>query len=114
MTFRYKDYRDGSKKKTMGLDPMEFLRRFLLHVLPGGFQCIRHYGFLANRNRNKTLASIRDAIDAKKITTVVSQPKKKPVEVTRAPGEIAFNCPRCQVGRLKPSALIDTVDRQSG
>ena len=45
VTFRYRDYRDHNKMKLMTLDAMEFIRRFLLHVLPSGFQKIRYYGF---------------------------------------------------------------------
>ena len=49
VTFRYKGYRHDSQQKTMTLKAEEFIRRFLLHVLPGGFQRIRYYGFLGNR-----------------------------------------------------------------
>jgi hypothetical protein len=49
VTFRYKDYADGGKQKRMTLAATEFLRRFCLHILPGGFRKIRHYGFLSNR-----------------------------------------------------------------
>jgi hypothetical protein len=49
VTFRYKDYRHDAQQKTMTLEAEEFIRRFLLHVLPDGFQRIRYYGFLANR-----------------------------------------------------------------
>jgi len=49
--FHWKDYRHGSCQKVMSLDTDEFIRRFLLHVLPSGFQRIRHYGLLANRYR---------------------------------------------------------------
>jgi hypothetical protein len=59
VTFTWKDYRDGSQIKHMTLAPAEFIRRFLLHVLPDGFQRIRHYGFLANGNRQAKLARIR-------------------------------------------------------
>ena len=55
VTFRYRDYRDKHKVKLMTLDAMEFVRRFLLHVLPGGFQKIRYYGLLSNRNRKSKL-----------------------------------------------------------
>jgi Putative transposase len=48
VTFRYKDYRRGAEQKTMTLQAEEFIRRFLLHVLPEGFQRVRYYGFLAN------------------------------------------------------------------
>ena len=65
VTFKWKDYRvkDGAKgktrHKTMTLEPGEFMRRFLLHVLPGGFHRIRHYGILANGSRKASLALAR-------------------------------------------------------
>ena len=49
ISFRYKDYTDGCKQKTMTLEATEFLRRFCMHILPKGFRKIRHYGFLSNR-----------------------------------------------------------------
>ena len=64
VTFTWKDYRDGAKQKAMTLDAHEFIRRFLLHVLPDGFQRIRHYGFLANGHRKAKLALIRKLLDA--------------------------------------------------
>ena len=51
--FQWKDYRDGDQVKTMTLTAEEFIRRFLLHVLPDGFQRIRYYGFLGNRYRQE-------------------------------------------------------------
>ena len=57
--FRWKDYADAGQPKTMELDSSEFIRRFLLHVLPCGFVSIRHYGFLANRFRQQKLALCR-------------------------------------------------------
>ena len=54
--FRWKDYRDGNRQKTMTLGADEFIRRFLLHVLPDGFRRIRYFGFLANRYRAEKLA----------------------------------------------------------
>ena len=68
VTFRWKDYRvkAGAKGKTrhkaMTLSPQEFMRRFLLHVLPGGFHRIRHYGLLANSNRRDNLALARELL----------------------------------------------------
>ena len=59
VTFLWKDYQHGAAKKTMTLDADEFIRRFLLHVPPAGFQHIRHYGFLANRYRETKLAHCR-------------------------------------------------------
>jgi hypothetical protein len=54
--FRWKDYRCGNRQKAMTLTANEFIRRFLLHVLPQGFQRIRYYGFLGNRHREDKLA----------------------------------------------------------
>ena len=61
--FRYKDYAHGNRRKVMALDPTEFIRRFLLHVLPSGFMRIRHYGVLANRAKREKLAAARTALD---------------------------------------------------
>src|ERR1700686_4338591 len=63
VTFRYKDYRHDAQQKTMTLEAEEFIRRFLLHVLPQGFQRIRYYGFLANRYREQKLARCRELLD---------------------------------------------------
>jgi hypothetical protein len=62
VSFRWKDYRHDSQQKVMCLDAEEFMRRFLLHVLPCGFQRIRHYGFLANRYRAAKLARCRQLL----------------------------------------------------
>jgi hypothetical protein len=61
VTFRWKDYRQHGRTryKTMTLDTEEFMRRFLLHVLPSGFHRIRHYGILANANRRHDIATVR-------------------------------------------------------
>lgn len=59
VAFTWRDYRDAARGKRMTLAPHEFLRRFLLHVLPDGFQRIRHYGFLANGHRRAKLGLIR-------------------------------------------------------
>ena len=59
VTFSWKDYADNYRRKTMTLTCVEFIRRFLMHVVPKGFMRIRHYGFLANRNRKMKLARCR-------------------------------------------------------
>src|SRR5215467_9633833 len=60
--FRWKDYRDGNRQKTMSLVGSEFIRRFLIHVLPDGFHRIRYYGFLANGHRAEKLARCRELL----------------------------------------------------
>lgn len=64
VTFAWKDYRHESKNRTMRLNAHEFIRRFLLHVLPSGFQRIRNYGFLANRYRQVKIALCRKLLGA--------------------------------------------------
>src|ERR1700730_8226477 len=59
VTFRWKDYKHPAATKTMTLEADEFIRRFLLHVLPAGFKHIRSYGLLANRHRTARLATCR-------------------------------------------------------
>jgi hypothetical protein len=58
VTFEYKDYAGGNKTRTMTLDAVELIRRFLLHILPRGFVRIPQFGFLANRARGKKLARV--------------------------------------------------------
>jgi Putative transposase/Transposase zinc-binding domain len=62
VTFAYKDYADGSRRKTMMLDTVEFVRRFCLHVLPERFVKIRHYGLLGNRQKQTRLARVRQLL----------------------------------------------------
>ena len=60
--FAYKDYKHEQRRKVMTISADEFLRRFLLHVLPDSFQRIRHYGFLGNRHRAENLARCRELL----------------------------------------------------
>jgi hypothetical protein len=64
VSFKYKDYRlDGPERfKVMTLAPAEFIRRFLIHVLPKGFHRIRHYGLFANGNRTENVAKARELL----------------------------------------------------
>ncbi len=71
VAFRYKNYRRGGQSGVMRLAPHEFIRRFLLHVLPDGFHRIRHYGFLAKADRGEKLARVRELLH------VASKPQEK-------------------------------------
>jgi hypothetical protein len=62
VTFRWRDYADGNRAKLCTLDALEFVRRFLLHVLPDRFVRIRYFGFLANRNRSDNIKRARALI----------------------------------------------------
>ena len=82
ITFRYKDYRaDGrARYKTMRLATDEFIRRFLIHVLPHGFHRIRHYGLFANGNRAANIARARDllAVQPAQSNPRYPRPRQKP------------------------------------
>lgn len=62
VTFRWKDYKDGNRKKVITVEATEFIRRFLLHVLPDNFVKIRHYGILSNRNRKAKIQRCRSIL----------------------------------------------------
>jgi Putative transposase len=64
VSFEWKDYADGNETKIMTLDAVEFIRRFLLYILPAGFVRIRQFGFLANRARRKKLPLCRALLNA--------------------------------------------------
>jgi Putative transposase/Transposase zinc-binding domain len=86
VTFRWKDYRAKGKTryKPMTLDTGEFIRRFLLHVLPGGFHRIRHYGLLANGSRRASLALARELLNQPAPAQVdrdIAEPAKPPTFV---------------------------------
>jgi hypothetical protein len=101
VTFRWKDYAHGSKKKKMALSSQEFLRRFLLHVLPRGFVRIRFFGFLANRCRATLLPQCR--------LLLLNNPKPHIIAVsTFSPAQPAmFRCPLC----ASPMIILETFPR---
>lgn len=97
--FRWKDYRHDSRQKVMRLDAQEFTRRFLLHVLPSGFQRIRHYGFLANRHRTAKLARCREllAAPAVKLPDAPADYRDRYEQLT---GKSLRDCPKCGRGHM--------------
>jgi Putative transposase len=102
--FRWRDYADGDRVKVMELDAEEFLRRFLLHVVPDGFVRIRHFGLLANRRRAVALARCRALL-------AQPAPPPGPLESVRAlmlrlTGIDIERCPNCQQGVLRPLELL--------
>lgn len=96
VAFHYTDYRDGNRDKVMALEGEEFLRRFLLHVLPKGLMRIRHYGFLANRCRKTKLAQIRSAL-----AHMVPQTDCAETDDEAAGVFDGYRCPQCRIGRLR-------------
>ena len=102
VSFEHKDYAHGDKKKVMTLEAAEFIRRFLLHILPAGFVRIRQFGFLANRARGKKLALCRallGAIPPAQASATVQQPVDR-------------RCPVCNIGRMVLIAVVAQAPRQ--
>jgi hypothetical protein len=95
--FRWKDYRQGSRRKTMTLDADEFIRRFLLHVLPDRFQRIRYYGLLGNRHRGEKLARCRALLGMPEPDDTVKDYRDRCEELT---GVSLWECPVCRHGRM--------------
>jgi len=90
----------------MALNPVEFIRRFLLHVLPSGFVRIRHYGFLANRMRQDKLALCRALLGVKSMPEPTASEASGEPEKPREPQTGTSACPCCGVGRM---VIIDVL-----
>lgn len=107
--FRWKDYRHHNRQKTMPLTAEEFIRRFLLHVLPPGFQRIRYFGFLCNRYRAAKLARCRELLDMPQ-PAVPAAKKDYRDHYQELTGTSLRQCPIChhgnmiQIERLLPDA----------
>jgi len=99
VTFDWKDYADGNQSKTMTLDAVEFIRRFLLHVLPSGFVRIRHFGFLANRVRRKNVELCHSLLAAQGVAKNVTTMSHNR-EISESPEPESNLCPICKLGRL--------------
>ncbi len=102
--FRWRDYQDDNRNKVMTLCAEEFLRRFLLHVLPRGFMRIRHFGLLANRHRKAKLERCRTLLAA-------PPPAEKPAEsvtamVERLTGKDLTLCPFCEQGTMRVTGRL--------
>jgi len=123
VAFRWKDYRDRDAQKTMTLTAEEFIRRFLLHVLPPGLQRIRYYGFLGNRYRKEKLALCRSLLQVNS-TTAQKAGAEAPADYRdryeALTGISLHACPVCRRGRLmiieqlspcrapEPTRILDT------
>lgn len=97
VTFRWKDYRDKARpdrprQKTMTLSTDEFMRRFLLHVLPTGFHRIRHFGLIANNGRKERLALARELLCVVAPMTVNELGKDQVTRPTEEPIRVNFVC----------------------
>jgi hypothetical protein len=103
VTFRWKDYADGQAQKTMTVTAVEFLRRFLMHVLPRGFVKIRHFGFLANRHREANLQRARTLLNVSPASAPIAAPPPFQAEPTLPQQARCTACGQglmCEIERL--------------
>jgi hypothetical protein len=115
VTLSYRDRKDGDRKKIITLEAHEFIRRFLLHVLPDGFMRIRHFGFLANRSKKQALAQCRKLLDCDPALpqSPILSAKDLLLKIT---GIDLSRCPCCHagtmitVGDLVPSSRLPRWD----
>jgi len=104
VTFAYKDYKHEQRQKVMTLSADEFLRRFLMHVLPDGFQRIRHYGLLGNRHRAENLARCRELLGVSAPTTETQRDYRE--RYRQLTGQDPLRCPQCQIGMMLRIAVL--------
>ena len=101
VTFNWKDYRakGATRYKTMTLSAGEFMRRFLLHVLSGGFHRIRHYGLIANGGRSENLAKVRALLNVAPLPAKVDEVSTELIQPT-------FVCPDCGAAMIVIETLL--------
>jgi hypothetical protein len=106
--FRWKDYRDSSRQKTMTLEAGEFIRRFLIHVLPDGFHRIRYFGFLGNCHRQRKLARCRELLGMAPAAPAADPPADYRDRFQALTGQSLRACPHCHTGTM---VMIDCIAR---
>jgi Putative transposase len=112
--FRWKDYRNENRQKVMTLDAGEFIRRFLVHVLPEGFQRIRYYGFLGTRYRKQKLARCRELLGMQQSDTPVKPKEGRDYrdKVEELTGVSLRECPFCRQGQMVCIEVLAPVASQ--
>jgi hypothetical protein len=104
--FRYQDYASGNRRKVMSLEAQEFIRRYLLHVLPKGFMRIRHYGLNANRAKHHKLTRARAALNVPRPESLSTEPETIEAFWLRIAQFDIHQCPHCSTGRLHRIAVL--------
>lgn len=113
VTFQYKDYKDAGTSKTMTLTANEFIRRFLLHVLPQGFVRIRHFGFLANRHRKQKLDLCRRLLEVTAAGYLPTLPADYKTCYQLLTGQSLDLCPQCRQGHMIRVLTVLPISRQA-
>ena len=104
VSFKYKDYADGSRQKTMTISIAEFLRRFELHFLPKRFVKIRHYGFLQNHGKTARLNSVRKEMNLHPLPPKINIPLAQ--RMLEQYGTDISLCPKCKQGKMILIAIV--------
>jgi len=108
VTFEYRDRSRDNQVRKMSLSADEFIRRFLLHVLPPGFMKIRYFGFLSNNNKKQTIPLLRKLIDPN--AKLPEKTKETIIEIIfRLTGEDITCCPECKKGKMR---MIKKISKQ--
>ena len=103
--FKWRDYKDKNKYKKMTLNGSEFIRRFLLHVLPEGFMKIRHYGLLSNKNRNTKLKECKEQLQVQSDDMQVEEKSWHDMLFEITGINLSF-CPNCKIGQMQPRKTL--------
>ena len=105
VTFTYRDRKDDNRKKEITLSACEFIRRFLTHVLPDSYTRIRHFGFLATRNRSENISCVKKLLG---VSAYTDKRKKQSVKeiMLELTGKDILKCPHCKVGTMTVQYLI--------
>jgi len=106
VTFTYRDRKDGNRKKEITLPASEFIRRFLTHVLPSSYMRIRHFGFLANRNRKENIACVKSLLGFGHDTTGKEKEQSVQEIMLKITGKDILKCPHCKTGAMTVHRLI--------
>jgi hypothetical protein len=111
VSFHWKDYRHHDRQKVMTLDAEEFIRRFLLHVLPSGLQRIRHFGLLGNRHRAQNLTLCRTLLAVPAPPVTPDEPLDYRAFYQKLTGRSLLECPNCHGGHMVEIATLPRPTR---
>jgi len=106
VAFRWRDYADNNKRKIMTVDADEFIRRFLLHVLPDRFVKIRHYGILGNRCRREKLDTCRELLACADQTKAEEKNETWQEALLRLTGIDVAKCPACGERTMRTISIM--------
>ena len=105
VSFSYKDYRTNGHSKLLTLEGKEFLRRFSQHILPCGFRKVRHFGFIANASKAKSIKTARQALHVKQ-KELLDKAERRSLAKQRLFKKEADKCPSCKTGVMRTMEIL--------